>query len=427
MISITKLHLSKYFILSVLMIFFIVDTSHGIERRRDQFPEDFGYIILPAPYSLPGIGDGVMLLGWLSNIFETHSDIGGVIFTGDVEGLFLGFLDNHFIDKMLIVDVMYGEISKASAQMYTKRGMDSDKDDFNYMDTSGVSFRGATTTLTFWERILDISYSHYQGYVQFDRIRDSDGDVIAEFDDQEFTFQSSAIEARVDYTDDFQDPTQGIRLEYSRDISKDGISEDRPDFHTVDINVTGYIPIGKVSTWAFNYYTSDAVVTREGETDPAVISGTIGIDCDAISDADDKQACETTKQERIEDTIAENKYGTASNMGGSRRLRGYPQNRFRAAHHKFYGTEFRWNMTDENTPFNLYFMQDIRTRFQLGIFYERATSAETVEELGDIWKEDYGISIRIVARSGLVFRFELAQGDEGSQFIAIFNYPWEGF
>ena len=39
--------------------------SEAIERRRSQFPRDFGYLIAPIPYILPGVGTGLGVIGAL--------------------------------------------------------------------------------------------------------------------------------------------------------------------------------------------------------------------------------------------------------------------------------------------------------------------------------------------------------------------------
>ena len=52
-----------------LIIFFVTAASvSGLERRRDQFTTDFGYLLAPIPYILPGAGAGFGLLGAFNNI-----------------------------------------------------------------------------------------------------------------------------------------------------------------------------------------------------------------------------------------------------------------------------------------------------------------------------------------------------------------------
>ena len=129
----------------------------------------------------------------------------------------------------------------------------------------------------------------------------------------------------------------------------------------------------------------------------------------------------------VNNTIAHNLYGTAASMGGPSRLRSYPQGRYQGAHTVFYGTEFRWNLTEEFQPFDIGVAKDIRTGVQLAAFWERASVADEKSQLGNIWRDSYGVGLRLVMTSGLVFRAEYAYGDEGANVVMFFNYPWEGY
>ena len=67
-----------------------------IERRRDQFTKQYGQLFAPLPYSLPGLGTGLLLVGSFANIADTNADfalIGGV---GDAQFVFT-FLDDAFV------------------------------------------------------------------------------------------------------------------------------------------------------------------------------------------------------------------------------------------------------------------------------------------------------------------------------------------
>ena len=123
--------------------------------------------------------------------------------------------------------------------------------------------------------------------------------------------------------------------------------------------------------------------------------------------------------------IANNTYGTASSLGGFSRLRSYPTGRFKGAHTIFYGSEIRWNLTDESTPFDILIMRDIRTSWQIALFYEMGTVADKRSELGDIWRSTTGIGLRMVTASGMVFRADLATGKEGFSPSIFIGYPWE--
>jgi hypothetical protein len=171
----------------------------------------------------------------------------------------------------------------------------------------------------------------------------------------------------------------------------------------------------------FNYLRSDAHVTRKGETDPAVVEQQQGLNCSTITDPVQRQFC----IDAINSMVANNTYGSATSLGGFNRLRSYPTGRFRGAHTEFYGTEIRWNLTDEATPFNLFIMKDVRTSWQLAVFYEIGSTADSQCEVGDIWRSSYGAGLRMVTASGIVFRADIAAGREGVEPNIFIGYPWE--
>ena len=43
----------------------------------------------------------------------------------------------------------------------------------------------------------------------------------------------------------------------------------------------------------------------------------------------------------------------------------------------------------------------------------------------DAVRQSYGAGLRVVTASGLVYRLDLATGDEGPQPSVFFQYPWE--
>ena len=181
--------------------------------------------------------------------------------------------------------------------------------------------------------------------------------------------------------------------------------------------------MGKRSSWVFNYYRSDAHVLKEGETDYDLLADQMGLDCSVLTDPSKQHECESV----IHNTLAANKYGTASSLGGRSRLRSYSEGRFSGAHTQFYGTEFRWNLTEEVTPFDIGFMKDIRTGVQAALFYERGSVAELIGDLGQNERYSMGCGVRMVTASGLVYRLDGATGDEGFEMTIIINYPWEIF
>ena len=151
-----------------------------------------------------------------------------------------------------------------------------------------------------------------------------------------------------------------------------------------------------------------------------MIARHLGLNCSTITDLQQRAQC----QQVIDNEIVANTHGTASSLGGLNRLRSYPEGRYKGAHMQFIGTEIRWNVTEEYTPFNIVIMKDVRTAFQIAPFYEIGTVAELWSELWDITRSSYGVGFRMVTASGLVYRLDLASGNEGFQTSIFFQYPW---
>jgi len=391
------------------------------DRRKEQFETSYAYAAFPLPYVLPGIGKGLSLVGGAMNIANTYTDAYGVIYGGDVGGIAVGVSDIHIIPRTLILDVGVGAVNKATIQNYSERGMNTDKDNYLLLEIDNSEYYGGRLTATFLERRFELYGAWYGGASKLHGIRDKDGNVIVEAQGaSRRQFHTSLVGTRVDLTDDYDDPRRGVRFDISRSSSPP--SDSGPDYSVMDYNATAYLPIGRRSTWAFNYLRSDAVVSRKGETDPAKIQAQQGINCsDPSLTAQQQQYCTDV----VNMMVANNTYGTATSLGGFSRLRSYPQGRYRGAYTRFYGTEFRWNLTDENMPFDLFIMKDIRTSLQLAAFYELGSTADLQSDVGKTWRESYGLGFRMVTASGVVFRADLAYGYEGIVPAIFIGYPWE--
>ena len=393
---------------------------HLPERRKEQFSTSPGYALFPYPYSLPGIGKGISLVGGVMNIANTHADGYGVIMGGEVKGVAAGISDIHIIPRTLIIDVGYSDISKVQTMSYNQRGMNSSKDDYRLLELNDVAYYGGRITTTFFDRRFELYGGWYKGATQLSNIRDKDGNIIVEAQDSpRERGHTTLIGSRINLTDDYADPRRGVNLSITRSSTP---SDSGPNYYVMNYNMTAYLPIGKRSTWAFNLLRSDTVVTQKGETDPTKLQDQQGINCGDVS------LTPLAQQDCIEvlnNMIANNTYGTASSLGGFSRLRSYPQGRYSGAHTQFYGTEVRWNITDESTPFDIFVIKDVRTAIQLAAFYELGSTADLRNDVGDTWKKSYGVGFRMVTASGVVFRGDLAFGDDGLEQQIFIGYPWE--
>lgn len=405
--------------LMCLLFLIIPHLLFAFERRKPQFLTEPSYLILPMPYSLPGIGSGLMFTGLAANIFETNIDLFALAIGGDAEGTFSGIEDIHIINETLILDVQYQALRKAIVKNYEQRGMNTDKDDFQYMELSKVNGLRYRLMLSLFDRRLEIFYAYREQDVEIPRIRNSDGDLIAAFTDPYTSEEESRSSGFIlDYTDDRQDPRKGIRLSMNSTQSPRKKETD-PNYYVINTSAGAYIPIGDSSTWAFHYFTSDAVVTDEGETDYDKVKSDIDLNC---STTDLK--CLAVEANLINNFIAANKYGTADSLGGDEKMRAYPQSRYQGAHTYYFSSEIRWNFIEELTPFDFWIWKDVATGFQLALFYEEGSVADSKEDLKDIIKKSTGIGIRMVSASGFVYRGDFATGDEGNATTIIFGYPW---
>lgn len=392
------------------------------DRRRDQFPKEFGYAAFPYPYRLPGIGSGIAVVAGALNVAGTHTDVYGIGFTGDVRGGAVGVGDIHLLPRRLILDVGYSSVSRATIQSYSQRGMNTSKDDFRLLDVGDTEYYGARMTATFFERRFELYGAWYEGASRLDAIRDKDGNVIVEAQDPPRNRGSTTLlGTRFDLTDDYVDPRRGFRFDLTRTHTPP--RGPGPDYYVMDYNAAAYVPFGRRDTLALNVLRSDAFVTREGETDSAALERELGVDCGAIADPTQQQFCDDV----IANTIANNKFGTATQLGGFSRLRSYPQGRFQGSHTLFFGAEYRWNLTDERTPFDIFVMKGVRTSIQLAFFYETGV---TSDDRDDLWRaknfrDTYGAGLRIVTASGVVLRGDVGAGREGFNAAIFVGYPWE--
>lgn len=414
---------ARLWLLFALFIVAITDVN-AIERRRDQFAKEPGHYIIPMPYRLPGIGEGFLVAGTLNNVHDSHTDYIGFALTGAIEGFGLIAKDMHLIDETLIADVFIQRVNKATVRNYNGRGMESDPNDYTLLDMADAKYSATRLTGTFLDRMFEIGGGAFKGESRLDKIRDKDGNLVQDTSGntpQAFYFYMASI--TLDLTDDYRDPRKGFRYKISR-WWRDETDANSSDFYQQEHNITGYIPVGRISTLALNYFRSDAIVTRTGDTDFASVESSLGLDCDkAGTTAEQQRKCEQV----VNNTIANNRHGTVGGIGGWSRLRSYPNDRFKGAHVLFYGAELRWNLTEEFKPFDIGIAKDIRTGIQLAFFWETATVADEKDKLGDIWKDSYGMGFRMVTASGLVIRGDVATGDEGSEVSVIVGYPWEGF
>jgi hypothetical protein len=394
------------------------------DRRKSQFMNDPGYYVFPMPYSIPGVGEGLGVMGIGMNLGGTYTDVFGFALGGGLPGAGIGVSDIHIVPRMLIADLVSIQFGKSTITNYQKRGMESDKHDFSYLQFDNYGFTGGRLTATFFDRRFEVYGGGYRIGSQLDKVLDQNKNTIQDIEGSpRWRTNVYGLGVRGDLTDDYYDPRKGFRLDVSRWWSPPASSND-PDFYRIEYNATAYLPLGKHSTWLFNYFRSDAVVVRQGTTNRKDIENQQGLNCsDPNLTEEQKQDCENVVS-NIQDA---NTYGTATGLGGTSHLRSYPDNRFTGAHTVFYGTEVRWTLTEEARPFDIFIAKDVRTVLQVAMFYEMGSSADKREDLRNTYRSSYGAGFRMVTASGIVLRADVATGREGIETTIIIGYPWESF
>lgn len=395
----------------------------GVTRRRNQYGKDFAYFAFPFASDIPGYGSAVGGIGMASNIGGSDTDVLGFYMDGDFSASGLTILDVNLMPKRLIFDVGLFDYRLAFNQY--DRGIASDPDSYTRPEVKG---NGATSqlTLTFLDRMLDV-YGRYGSQSNHTlQVLDAAGNAFPSIDTRSTTWRTLSLGFILDVTDDRLDPRKGVRLEFARQSLLNDIDPIYSTFSVYDTNLTFYLPVGRRNTWVFNAFKSDAVRDSLGSTDRTELTQRFGLNCSAIVDPVEQASCNATESKRIDEILAANRYGSATPLGGTQRLRSFVNQRFHAGHAVAVGTEFRWNLTEENTLIDWVILRGIRTNIQTAFFAEAGSVADRRNELSDKLKYSYGVGLRVVF-SGAVLRLDLAHGSEGLETQLFLNYAWSMF
>ncbi len=106
-----------------------------------------------------------------SNIFETKIDVFAGAITGDVSGKIFQITDLFVVPDYFYVSAFVQSLDKVTMQNYDSRGMDTEKDDFTYIEATELYADSYQFNLTFWERQLEFYYFQGIQKVTIPRIR----------------------------------------------------------------------------------------------------------------------------------------------------------------------------------------------------------------------------------------------------------------
>ena len=410
--------------LGCLLLTLFGNASHAepVERRKDQFGKDFAYYLYPIAGEIPGMGTATGIGASVSNMGDSDTDFTGYYVRGDIKATGAALLDYHVVPQRLIVDVGYNDYKVASTSY--NRGIDSSPDELIRPKVEGNYVIGQMT-LTFDERRYELFVRALRGRNRLIEVLDKNDQAFAGVDTNWKTGNYYSFGGSLDLTDDRLDPRNGVRFEFSSRLPNSH-NADESEYYVNDYNFTGYAPMRHWDTLAFNLFYSRAHVTRQGLTDTVLLQQRYGLNCTQYPVGPDRDACQATEDKLLAGKLANNIYGTASPLGGTQRLRSYDNWRYYAGQSLFYGVEYRWNLTDERTPFNIYLAKGVRTGIQLAAFWGRGMVADEFGQLFKNGRESYGIGARMIL-SGVIIRFDLANGREGVQSQLFITYPWSMF
>jgi len=430
---------NKLFLILFFVSFIFVETLHAfeIDRRREQFNKQYGQLFVPLPYSIPGLGTGLFLIGNFGNIANTTTDITAFGGVGDAEFVFV-FLDELFVySDLLFLQYLRAHGFKFALPQYSSRGMNTSKYDFKYGIGNSWDLDAPTIKLTYFDKMLEIGlgYNKQSGTFQKFVSPDKDdptkqGETVAIFDPGLEINIANRVEfsAKLDYTDDYKDPRKGIRNTLFLD-RQTATTSSEPSFDVVTNDLQIYFPVLEKSTIVLDLQVSDAYVSKKGETNIDVLKYKNGYSqCSSKFFSAGERAiaeCEENAENLANTELAINSNGTSLSLGGSDRLRSFPEGRFQGAHTVYFAAEFRWNFSSsEGKKLDFFFIEDLVEELQLAFFFEQGSVSEYKSDLGKTVKHSIGSGFRFLSGSGNLYRADLATGNEGPNFTLIVQYPW---
>ena len=164
-------------LICLLSIIFCISQVNALDRRKEQFPTEFGYSALPFPYIIPGSGSGLAIAGVFNNIpfgdLETTLDFYAIsLIAGNITGSILVLSDLPIIPKTLLLDYGEGYFSSGSFKTYRNRSMNSDKNDFLISELENTKFKLNRIIFTLFDRMLEFSIFSISNKSTLSAIRD---------------------------------------------------------------------------------------------------------------------------------------------------------------------------------------------------------------------------------------------------------------
>ncbi len=386
------------------------------ERTEREADKELGWMFAPLPGCVEGVGCAVPIAGLISNFYKsTDLVILKTLAKGDIEATVVQLQKFPIIDERLFLKVLYydWDISFLSYD----RGIHSGKNDyyqtFENLNTSTINLQSQ-----FYNQHLEIQIGYSSGGTEVSKIFDADENQFSNIQSPLRTWVDNTIGAQIDLTDNHLEPREGIRFELLHNATDYGLS-DLSDYDVNSMNFTTYIPFLGSDTLLINVFQSRSYISEHGLTDESALRNKFSLGCDFEMEAD---ACRNTETKRINYWRKRNQSGKATALGGLNRMRAYSLGRFYAGNSSNYALEYRLNFSEKQTPMNWIILGGVRTVLQASFFYEIGSVSDYISQLHEKMKSSFGVGFRVII-SGLIYRIDIAKGEDGIAPTIFINYP----
>ena len=413
-------YMKKTFVLGLFVYFIIPIYVFSIDfppkRSLSEAESEIGWLVAPLPIVVEGIGTGVPIAATISNVYKTTDLLmAKTFFEGDFEVNLFSLSKFPIIDDKLLIS--FGVTDFFMAFRTYDRGIESGKEDY-YQTLETYNSNFMTFQSKFFKRRLELLYSYSEGETKINKIYDFDGNDFSNIKSPQRNWFDNVLGTQIDLTNNNLDPREGLRIGIMRSDTNYGI-DDLSDYAVNDLNITAYYPFFETHTLLLNVFQSRSEITKSGILDENEFKNKFGMECDLEKEV---TACKKVETRRLNYWIKRNRLSKSTALGGLNRMRAYSLGRFYASNSSNYVLEYRLNFSENVTPLNWVFLGGIRTVLQTSFFYELGGVSDDVSKLNEKMKSSYGIGFRAII-SGLIYRFDLAKGDEGIAPTVFINYP----
>ncbi len=406
--------------LLVLSIFLLPNLTFSFEfppeRKEREADKELGWLFAPLPGCVEGVGCAVPIAGLISNFFKsTDLVLLKTLTKGDIEATVVQIQKFPIIDEKFFLKVLYYDWD--ISLLNYDRGIHSGKNDY-YQTFENVNSSSINLQSQFYNQRLEIQVGYSSGSSETSKIFDSEENEFSNIQSPLRKWTDNTIGTQIDLTDNHLEPREGIRFELLHNTT-DYVLRELSDYDVNSVNFTTYIPFFVSDTLLFNAFQSRSQITDQGLTNKNKLSKKFGLGCREESEI---EACRVVENRRVNYWYDRNRYGKASALGGINRMRAYSLGRYYAGNSSNYSLEYRLNFSEKQTPINWFVMGGIRTVLQAAFFYEIGSVSDEISDLHSNMRVSFGFGFRAII-SGLIYRFDLAKGEDGIAPTLFINYP----